>query len=66
MKASELRNKSASELNEQLLTLRQEQFNLRIQQATGQMPRTDQFQKVRRDIARVKTVLNELSAKKDG
>jgi large subunit ribosomal protein L29 len=59
MKASELRSKTAAELNEELLKLRREQFNLRMQQATGQMARPDQFGKVRKDIARVKTVLNE-------
>jgi large subunit ribosomal protein L29 len=59
MKASDLRKKSATELNEELLKLRREQFNLRMQQATGQMARSDQFGKVRKDIARIKTVLNE-------
>ena len=59
MKASDLRKKTAAELNEELLKLRREQFNLRMQQATGQMARPDQFGKVRKDIARVKTVLNE-------
>jgi large subunit ribosomal protein L29 len=59
MKASDLRKKSAAELNEELLKLRREQFNLRMQQATGQMARSDQFGKVRKDIARIKTVLNE-------
>jgi large subunit ribosomal protein L29 len=64
MKASELRNKSAGELREELLKLRREQFNLRMQRATGQMARPDQFGKVRKDIARVKTVLNEIQAKR--
>jgi large subunit ribosomal protein L29 len=59
MKASDLRKKTAAELNEELLKLRREQFNLRMQQATGQMARSDQFGKVRKDIARIKTVLNE-------
>ena len=62
MKASDLRKKSATELNEELLKLRREQFNLRMQQATGQMARSDQFGKVRKDIARIKTVLNEKAA----
>ena len=44
-----------------LIGLRREQFNLRMQQATGQLVRSDQYCKVRRDIARVKTVLNERS-----
>ena len=59
MKANDLRSKSAAELNEELLKLRREQFNLRMQRATGQMARSDQFGKVRKDIARIKTVLNE-------
>lgn len=63
MKATNLREKSAAELTEELLALRKEQFNLRIQNATGQLARPDQFRKVRRNIARVKTVLTELNAK---
>ena len=59
MKASEIRNKSADELEKELLERRKEQFNLRRQQATGQLGRSDQLGKVRRDIARIKTVLNE-------
>ncbi len=59
MKASELRQSSVAELNEELVKLRKEQFNLRMQDATGQLTNQDQFRKVRRDIARVKTVLNE-------
>jgi large subunit ribosomal protein L29 len=62
MKASDLRTKTAVELREELLNLRREQFNLRMQQATGQMARSDQFGKVRKDIARIKTVLNEKAA----
>ncbi len=57
MKASELKNKSKDELLEELVNLRREQFNLRMQQATGQMARPDQYRKVRKNIARVKTVL---------
>jgi len=59
MEAKDLRGKSAIELKEELLKLRREQFNLRMQRATGQMARPDQFGKVRKDIARVKTVLGE-------
>ncbi|MGD8379798.1 MAG: 50S ribosomal protein L29 [Gammaproteobacteria bacterium] len=59
MKANELRNKSREELQEELLTLRREQFNLRMQQATGQLAKPDQMGKVRKNIARVKTILNE-------
>jgi large subunit ribosomal protein L29 len=60
MKAAELREKTAGELQEALLELRREQFNLRMQQASGQLAQTDQIGKVRRDIARVKTVMNDL------
>ncbi len=59
MKASELRESSVTELNDELVKLRKEQFNLRMQDATGQLTNQDQFRKVRRNIARVKTVLNE-------
>ena len=60
MKASELRNMSAGDLREELLKLRREQFNLRMQQATGELNRNHQHSKVKKDIARIKTVLNEL------
>ena len=60
MEASELRNKSVEELNEELLALRREQFNLRMQQATGELNQNHQHSQVRKDIARIKTVLNEL------
>jgi large subunit ribosomal protein L29 len=59
MKAKELRQKDAAGLGEELLKLRREQFNLRMAQASGQAARPDQFGKVRRNIARVKTVLGE-------
>ena len=59
MKATELREKSAEQLNEQLLTLLRDQFNLRMQKATGQLSQNHLLKQVRRDIARVKTVLNE-------
>ncbi|MDZ7787641.1 MAG: 50S ribosomal protein L29 [Halofilum sp. (in: g-proteobacteria)] len=59
MKASELRSNKLGELNEELVELRREQFNLRMQQGVGQAPRPDRIRKVRRDIARVKTVINE-------
>ena len=52
--------KSAEELNEELVALRREQFNLRMQQATGELAHSHQHRRVRKDIARVKTVLNEL------
>lgn len=60
MEASELRNKSVEELNEELLALRREQFNLRMQQATGELAQNHQHSRVRKDIARIKTVLSEL------
>jgi len=60
MKASELRDKSIEDLNQELLELRREQFNLRMQQATGELPHHHQHRRVRKDIARVKTVVSEL------
>jgi large subunit ribosomal protein L29 len=57
MKAKDLRAKQPKELGEELLKLRREQFNLRMARATGQASKPDQFAKVRKNIARVKTVL---------
>ncbi len=62
MNASELREKKVSELSEELDELLREQFNLRMQKGVGQAPRPDRIRKVRRDIARVKTVINEKRA----
>jgi large subunit ribosomal protein L29 len=62
MKATDLRKMSETDLREELLKLRREQFNLRMQQATGQMARSDQFSKVRKDIARLKTVMTEMKS----
>jgi large subunit ribosomal protein L29 len=59
MDAKELRSKTSAELNDELFKLRKEQFALRLQRATGQSPKPDQFGKVRRSIARVKTVLRD-------
>jgi large subunit ribosomal protein L29 len=59
MKVAELRNRKPADLNAELLKLRREQFALRLQRATGQAVKPDQFGKVRRNIARVKTVLRE-------
>ncbi|MCZ6536405.1 MAG: 50S ribosomal protein L29 [Gammaproteobacteria bacterium] len=59
MKAGEFRSKSADELQEELIKLRREQFNLRMQRASGQLAKPDQFRKVRKDIARLKTVMGE-------
>ena len=66
MNASELRSKSRDELNTELLSLRREQFNLRMQQATGQLNRPHEYARVRTDIARLKTVMNELERKGEG
>jgi large subunit ribosomal protein L29 len=60
MEASELRKKSVDELNEELLALRREQFNLRMQKVTGELTHNHEHGRVRKEIARVKTVLNEL------
>ena len=62
MKANELRQKSAEELQQELLALLREQFNLRMQRATGQMPKPHLFRRVRRDIARLKTILSEVES----
>ncbi len=59
MKATELREKSAEQLNEQLLNLLRDQFNLRMQKATGQLGQSHLLKQTKRDIARVKTVLNQ-------
>jgi len=64
MKINDLRKKSESELADELLGLRKEQFNLRMQRATGQLSRPDQFDKVRKNIARIKTLLSEQSRQK--
>ena len=59
MKAEDLRAKSADELDEQLLSLKKEQFNLRFQQASGQLEDTSQYRRLRRDIARIKTIISD-------
>ncbi|MFM2475966.1 MULTISPECIES: 50S ribosomal protein L29 [unclassified Celerinatantimonas] len=59
MKASELKDKSVEELNAELLSLLREQFNLRMQASTGQLAQTHLLKNVRRNIARVKTILNQ-------
>jgi len=60
MNAAELRSKSVEELNEELVALRREQFNLRMQHATGELTQNTEHGRVKRNIARVKTVLGEL------
>lgn len=62
MKASELKSKSAEELQTELLGLLREQFNLRMQQASGQLAQTHLLKEVRRNIARVKTVIAQTKA----
>lgn len=59
MKAQELRDKTVTELREELESLLREQFNLRMQQGTGQLSKPHQMKDVRRNIARVNTVLTE-------
>jgi len=59
MNVSEIRQKNGQELADELIDLRREQFNLRMQQATGQLVRPHEYRRVRRDIARIKTVLRE-------
>jgi len=65
MKASDLRGKTAKDLQGELLNLRKEQLVLRLQRATGQAVKPDQFSKVRRNIARLKTVQREQKAAGD-
>jgi len=59
MKASELKEKSVDELNGELQSLLREQFNLRMQRGTGQLTKPNLIADVRKNIARVKTVLNQ-------
>ncbi len=59
MKAQELREKSVAELNDELLRLRKEEFSLRMQFASGQLGQTHLVKEMRRDIARVKTLMKE-------
>lgn len=61
MTASELRAKSDEELNEELMDLRKEAFNLRMQRGSGQLARPSEMKLVRRSIARVKTIMGERS-----
>lgn len=63
MKANELKEKSVEQLNEVLVDLLKQQFGLRMQHATGQLGKTSTIKQVRRDIARVKTVIAEKGTK---
>ncbi len=61
MKATELREKSVEELNKELIDLLKEQFNLRMQSSTGQMTNSSRFKVIRREIARIKTQMNDIN-----
>ena len=62
MNASEMRQKTKEELDSLLLEKSREQFNLRMQKGTGQLAKPDQVKKVRREIARIHTILNEMAS----
>ena len=62
MKAQDLRDKTPDQLREELASLKKEAFNLRFQQATGQLESTARMRTVKRDVARVNTILNERAA----
>ena len=62
MKAADMRDKTPDQLRDQLAALKKESFNLRFQKATGQLENTSRMQVVRRDAARVKTILNQKAA----
>ena len=64
MKASDVRAKTADELKDQLVDLKKEQFNLRFQRATQQLEKPARVKEVRRDIARIKTILGQSNAAK--
>lgn len=61
MKATELRKKTKDELGTMLVDLSKEKFNLKMQKGTGQLARPDQVKKVRRDIARIHTLINQMA-----
>ena len=63
MNASDMREKSVDELNKELMEFLREQFSLRMQNGTGQLSRPHQVKVVRRNIARIKTILNEKAGK---
>tara|TARA_B100001123_G_scaffold418335_1_gene522203 strand:+ start:34 stop:252 length:219 start_codon:yes stop_codon:yes gene_type:complete len=66
MKSEDLRTKTQDELSDQLLELRKESFNLRFQKANGQLENTSSVKRVRRDIARIKSILVEKRAQVHG
>ncbi len=59
MKVSEMKEKNVDELNEELLNLKREHFNLRMQKGSGQLEQSHRLKEVRRDVARVKTILTQ-------
>jgi len=65
MEAVELRKKSNEDLNKLLIELRREQFNLRMQKGSGQLSKPSEVMRVRRDIARIKTIMAEMTAGKN-
>jgi large subunit ribosomal protein L29 len=64
VKATDIRAKTPDQLDDDLVSLKKEQFNLRFQKATGQLEKTARVRQVRRDIARVKTIAAQKAAKK--
>jgi large subunit ribosomal protein L29 len=64
MKASDIRSKTPDQLDDDLASLKKEQFNLRFQKATGQLEKTARVKQIRKDIARIKTIAAEKSAAK--
>jgi large subunit ribosomal protein L29 len=64
MKASDVRAKTIDQLNDDLASLKKEQFNLRFQKATGQIDNTARIRQIRRDIARLKTASSQQAAAK--
>jgi large subunit ribosomal protein L29 len=62
MNATELKTKTPDQLRDQLVALKKEAFNLRFRQATNQLENTSRMRAVRRDVARIKTVLNQMAA----
>ena len=62
MNATELKTKTPDQLRDELVALKKEAFNLRFQQATGQLENTARMRAVRRDVARIQTVLNQKAA----
>ena len=62
MKIADVRSQTADQLSDNLLNLKKEQFNLRFQKATGQMEKTHRVDQIRKDIARIKTVMRQSKA----